>query len=72
VSSWSWKKIILSRDWYKGKFVSSISDETTTFLCLDYWLPDEQQLCNLVPFRVLTSTTLLWNGKVSDIIDKDT
>jgi hypothetical protein len=35
-------------------------------------LPDGQQLCDLVPFRVLTSTALSWNGKVSGIIDKDT
>jgi hypothetical protein len=72
VSSWLWRKILLSKDWFRRKFVSSIVDETTTSLWLDYWLLDGQRLCDLMPFRVLTYTGLSWNIKVSDIIKRDT
>jgi hypothetical protein len=72
MSSWLWRKILLSRDWFRRKFVSSIVDETTTSLWLDYWLLDGQRLCDLMPFRVLTYTGLSWNIKVSDIIKRDT
>ena len=72
MSSWLWRKILLSRDWFKRKFVSSIVDKTTTSLWLDYWLLDGQRLCDLMPFRVLTYTGLSWNIKVSDIIKRDT
>ncbi|KAJ7009360.1 hypothetical protein NC653_000125 [Populus alba x Populus x berolinensis] len=39
-----------------------------TFLWLDYWLPDNKRFCDLFPFRVLSSTGLPWDVKVSDII----
>jgi len=35
-------------------------------------LPDKQRLCDLVPFKVLTSSELSWNVKESDIIEEGT
>ncbi|KAJ6925333.1 hypothetical protein NC651_009871 [Populus alba x Populus x berolinensis] len=68
ISSWSWKKILQSRSWCKGLFTSSIGNGRDTSLWLDYWLPDGKRICDLLPFRVLSSTGLPWNAKVADII----
>ncbi|KAJ6983827.1 hypothetical protein NC653_026594 [Populus alba x Populus x berolinensis] len=68
ISSWSWKKILQSRSWCKGLFTSSIGNGMDTSLWLDYWLPDGKRICDLLPFRVLSSTGLPWNAKVADII----
>ncbi|KAJ6897578.1 hypothetical protein NC652_024398 [Populus alba x Populus x berolinensis] len=67
-SSWSWRKILLSRTKCKGMFTSCIGNGKSTSLWLDYWLPDARRICDILPFRVLTSTGLPWNAKVSDII----
>jgi hypothetical protein len=65
VSSWSWKKILLSKDWCRGKFVSCIGDEKTINLRLNHWLPDGQQFYDLFPFKMLTSTGLSWDAMFS-------
>nr|TKR98083.1 hypothetical protein D5086_0000206310 [Populus alba] len=67
-SSWSWRKILQSRRWCKGMFTPCIGNGRDTFLWLDYWLPDNKRFCDLFPFRVLSSTGLPWDAKVSDII----
>jgi len=68
ISFWSWRKILLNRDWCRRVFISCIGDEDTTSLWLDYWLPDEKQFYDLLPFRVLHSSRLPWDAKVSYII----
>jgi hypothetical protein len=40
----------------------------TTFLWLDYWLLNGRRLCDILPFRMLSTPELPWNAKVSDII----
>jgi hypothetical protein len=40
----------------------------STFLWLDYWLPNGRRLCDILPFRMLSTPELPWNAKVSDII----
>lgn len=69
-SSWSWRKILLSRTKCKGMFTSCIGNGKSTSLWLDYWLPDARRFCDILPFRVLNSTGLPWNAKVSDIISE--
>ncbi|XP_044481548.1 uncharacterized protein LOC123208252 [Mangifera indica] len=65
--SWAWRKILMSRDWCRGLFVSCIGNGRDTSLWLDYWLP-QGRLCDLFSFRVLSATGLTWDAKVSDII----
>ena len=67
-SSWSWRKILQSRSWCKGLFVPLIGNGMTTFLWLDYWLLNGRRLCDILPFRMLSTPELPWNAKVSDII----
>ena len=66
-SSWTWRRILLGRSWYRGLLVATIGDGRDTSLWQDYWLPCGP-LCDLFPFRVLSSTGLPWDAKVSDII----
>ena len=66
--SWSWRKILQSRNWCKGLFTSHIRNGMTIFIWLDYWLPNGRRLCDLLPFRFLSTSGLIWNAKVSDII----
>src|SRR6516165_3910674 len=66
-ASWSWRKILLSRDWCRGLFVSCIGDGKATSLWQDYWLP-EGPLCDVFPFQALTSTGLAWDATISAII----
>ena len=37
--SWSWRKILQSRDWSRGLFRKTIGNGSSTHLWLDYWLP---------------------------------
>jgi hypothetical protein len=69
-STWSWRKLLLSRTWSKGYFVPFIGNGRHTFLWLDYWLPSGRRLCDLLPFRLLSSTHLPWNAKVAEIISE--
>ncbi|XP_031260174.1 uncharacterized protein LOC116118323 [Pistacia vera] len=66
-ASWAWRKILLSRVWCQGLIVTCIRDGRDTMLWRDHWLP-HSLLCDLLPFRTLTSTGLLWDARVSDII----
>ncbi|KAJ7009371.1 hypothetical protein NC653_000135 [Populus alba x Populus x berolinensis] len=59
--------ILQSRNWCKGLFTSCIGNGRDTSLWLDYWLPDGRRICDLLPFRVISSTGLPWNAKVADI-----
>ncbi|KAJ0008203.1 hypothetical protein Pint_30736 [Pistacia integerrima] len=66
-ASWAWRKILLSRVWCRGLIVTCIGDGRDTMLWRDHWLP-QGPLCDLLPFRTLTSTGLPWDARVSDII----
>ncbi|KAJ6940685.1 hypothetical protein NC651_006728 [Populus alba x Populus x berolinensis] len=48
--------------------ITSDEIKRDTSLWLDYWLPDGRRICDLLPFRVISSTGLPWNAKVADII----
>ena len=67
-TSWSWRKILQSREWCRGWFIKSIGNGLSTSLWYDYWLPDGKRLIDIYPLRVLTSTGLSWNSMVSNII----
>nr|TKR98215.1 hypothetical protein D5086_0000205750 [Populus alba] len=69
--SWSWRKILQSREWCKSWFIPCIGDGTSTSLWLDYWLPDGKRLIDMFSMRTLTSTGLPWTTRVSDIIHGD-
>ena len=47
--------------------MTCIGDGRDTMLWRDHWLP-QGPLCDLLPFRTLTSTGLPWDARVSDII----
>ncbi|XP_031248848.1 uncharacterized protein LOC116106632 [Pistacia vera] len=66
-ASWAWRKILLSRVWCRGLIVTCIRDGRDIMLWRDHWLP-QGPLCDLLPFRTLTSTGLPWDARVSDII----
>jgi hypothetical protein len=53
-------------------FVSCINNGTTTSIWLDYWLRDGQQICDLLPLKVLSSIGLSWDAKVLDIMKEGT
>ena len=69
-STWSWRKLLLSRTWSKGYFAPFIGNGRQTSLWLDYWLPNGRRFCDLLSFRLLSSTNLPWNAKVADIISE--
>ncbi|KAJ7009375.1 hypothetical protein NC653_000139 [Populus alba x Populus x berolinensis] len=69
-STWSWRKLLLSRTWSKGYFAPFIGNGRQTSLWLDYWLPNGRRFCDFLPFKLLSSTNLPWNAKVADIISE--
>jgi len=69
--SWSWRKILQSRDWCRGWFQTCIGKGTTTSLWYDYWLPEGKRIIDIIPHRLLFSTGLAWTSKVSDIMHGD-
>ncbi|KAJ6978456.1 hypothetical protein NC653_026763 [Populus alba x Populus x berolinensis] len=66
--SWSWRKILQSRDWCRGWFINRIGNGNSTSLWFDYWLPGGLRLIDSYPLRTLTATGLPWNARVADII----
>jgi hypothetical protein len=52
--SWSWRKVLQSRDWCRGKFTTCIGNGNTTYLWFDYWLPDGKRINDMLPLRTLT------------------
>jgi mannosylglycoprotein endo-beta-mannosidase len=66
--SWSWRKILQTRELCRGWFTSSIGNGSSTFLWYDYWLPEGTRFIDAHPLRTLTSTGLPWNARVSAII----
>ena len=67
-ASWSWRKILQSREWCRGLFTICIGNGSSTSLWYDYWLPDGQRIIDILPLRTLTSTGLSWTSMVSHII----
>lgn len=67
--SWSWRKILQSRDWCRGWFINKIGNGNSTSLWFDYWLPGGLRLIDDYSLRTLTATGLMWNARVSDIIN---
>ncbi|XP_061959709.1 uncharacterized protein LOC133680749 [Populus nigra] len=61
--SWSWRKILQSRDWCKGWFINRIGNGNSTSLWFDYWLPGGLRLIDNYPLRTLTATGLNWNAR---------
>ena len=70
--SWTWRKILQSRQWCQGLFRTSIGNGTSTFLWYDYWLLEGKRIIDILPHRTLSSTGLPWSAKVSDIMHEDT
>ncbi|KAJ6917686.1 hypothetical protein NC652_019881 [Populus alba x Populus x berolinensis] len=66
--SWSWRKIIQSREWCRGWFTTAIGNGSSTSLWFDYWLPEGKRLIDEYSMRTLTATGLSWTAQVSDII----
>ena len=66
--SWTWRKILQSRTWCKGLFVSQIGNGADTSLWYDHWLPDGSSLREKLPHRTLAITRLPWNARVDKII----
>ncbi|KAJ6983819.1 hypothetical protein NC653_026591 [Populus alba x Populus x berolinensis] len=66
--TWSWRKILQSREWCRGWFIPIIGNGSSTFLWYDYWLPMGRRLIDAYTLRSLTATSLPWNATVSDII----
>lgn len=52
--SWSWRKVLQSRDWCRGKFTTCIGNGNTTYLWFDYWLPEGKRINDMLPLRTLT------------------
>lgn len=69
--SWSWRKILQSREWCRGWFQTCIGKGTTTSLWYDYWLPEGKRIIDILPHRLLFSTGLAWTSRVSDIMHGD-
>jgi len=69
--SWSWRKILQSRDWCRGWFLTGIGNGSLTSLWYDYWLPHGKRLIDDFTLRTLTATGLPWTARVSDIIDNE-
>lgn len=67
-ATWSWRKILQSRESCRSFLITQIGNGSSTSLWYDYWLPDGKRLIDILPLRILTSTGLSWNSKVSHII----
>jgi hypothetical protein len=67
----SWRKILQSRDWCRGWFLTGIGNGSLTSLWYDYWLPHGKRLIDDFSLRTLTATGLPWTARVSDIIDNE-
>nr|TKS17239.1 hypothetical protein D5086_0000020700 [Populus alba] len=61
--SWSWRKILQSRDWCRGWFINRIGNGNSTSLWFDYWLPGGLRLIDNYSLRTLTATGLMWNAR---------
>ena len=68
-SSWNWRKIMDSRRWCKGLFRTIIGDGRETSLWFDPWLPEGRRLFEAFTPRILATTGLGWDAKVSSIIN---
>ncbi|KAJ6925336.1 hypothetical protein NC651_009874 [Populus alba x Populus x berolinensis] len=66
--SWSYRKIIQSREWCRGWFTTAIGNGSSTSLWFDYWLLEGKRLIDEYSMRTLTATGLSWTAQVSDII----
>ena len=66
--SWSWRKILQTREWCRGKFLTCIGNGKNTSLWHDYWLPQGQHLSDLLTPRQIASTGLHWQATVSAAI----
>ncbi|KAJ6683766.1 hypothetical protein OIU85_007459 [Salix viminalis] len=54
--SWSWRKILQTKEWCGGKFLTCIGNGKNTSLWHDYWLPQGQRLSDLLTPRQIAST----------------
>uniref|UniRef100_A0A6N2KQ62 Reverse transcriptase zinc-binding domain-containing protein n=1 Tax=Salix viminalis TaxID=40686 RepID=A0A6N2KQ62_SALVM len=66
--SWSWRKILQSRDWSRGLFRKIIGNGSSTYLWMDYWLPGGFCISDSISARVIYATGIGWKAKVSAII----
>ena len=69
--SWAWRKILQSREICRCLITTLIGDGTTTSLWNDYWLPHGQRISDILPHRIMASSGLGWDAKVSTIINGD-
>lgn len=67
--SWSWRKILQSRDWCRGDFQAQLGNGNRTFMWHDYWLPGSARISDSIDPRILRRTSIGWNAKVSEAIN---
>ena len=67
-ATWSWRKILQSREICRSFFITQIGNGSSTSLWYDYWLPEGKRLIDTLPLRILTSTGLSWTSRVAHII----
>ena len=68
--SWSWRKILQSREWCRGWFIINIGNGSSMSLWYDYWLPAGKRRIDTYSMRTPTATGLPWNARVSNIINR--
>ena len=65
----TWKKILQCHELCRGLITTWIGDGAAPSLWYDYLLPQEQWICDLLSHRILATSGLGWNAKVSNIIN---
>lgn len=67
--SWTWRKILLAREYCRGDFRVHVGNGNHTSLWYDYWLPSGKRPVDILSHRILSSANIPWGATVADIID---
>ena len=65
----TWRKILQCRELCRGLITTRIGDSAAPSLWYDYLLPQGQRICDLLSHRIMATSGLGWNAKVSNIIN---